>query len=624
MRKSILFLMAINILYAYDSTIVVEAPKTELTDNLIFEDDFHNSKNQTLDEKLKNDTSYISTKDSFNKDSISFRGIKTTATNVIEDLIPSYRTTGGNIDFYTNYNMYEISTNMMITPSSTGVSSMGSDIELHTKKPKKKFEGQINTIISLNDNEQKIYLGSLQKNYYVQFFTTRYDRDSYNLSNDFTTTLEQASKNRLNSDNRYNSFELKGGVNINDNHSLKLKVVQTKNRFGIEPNVYDNSALFSYARMNKKDLNSIYGYYDYINDQYKVNFRLYYDDYQDIYNIYNDNRYTTHWPTSLYDDSRFGALFKITANGNLLDEYSFVMKLDENKHIWNEEGRGHIPKFKYQDFSSSIIGKKEFDNITLNAAITYKSFKPLKVDYDGDPAFTQQQDGTKNRSLDYQLVLNYLLEETNLYYISHSKTTKVPSMSEMFSFFPWDVVNVDLNVESSTNYEIGYKRFLDYGLYSFSLFDYSVKDKILKNTNGKYANLDKAKHQGLEFRYDNRYFNKHNFKFSYSYIRAKDQNDKELELIPKNKLVIEDKINIDKIYSANIQYLYLSKRKDDTSSGTKELSSYSLVNLYLSANLSRDWDMAVGVKNLFDKNYSNAYGYPSEGRNIYGMVSWKF
>jgi outer membrane cobalamin receptor len=44
----------------------------------------------------------------------------------------------------------------------------------------------------------------------------------------------------------------------------------------------------------------------------------------------------------------------------------------------------------------------------------------------------------------------------------------------------------------------------------------------------------------------------------------------------------------------------------------------------LNANLSNSWKATMGVKNLFDKNYESAYGYPAQGRNIYGLLSWSF
>mgnify|MGYP005989025061 CR=1 FL=1 len=621
MKKYLPLLFTTSLLYG-NNAIVIEAPQSDITDHLIFKEDNENSKNNTLDEKLKNDISYFLVNDNHNKNSISFRGIKSTATNVIEDLIPSFKTTNGNIDFYYNHTMYDISSNMLITPSSLGVSSMGSDIELLTKKPKKSLEAQLSSSISQNDNEQKLYIGTKQKQYFLQLNTNRYDRDNYKISDDFKETTEQSSKTRNNSDKKQNSFELKAGLNLNDNDSISIKYKSTKSDFGVEPNIYDGSAWNAYSRVNEKNLKSIYGYYDHKNDDYEANIRIYFDNYKDRYDIYSDKTYNTlSFTSSLYDDTRLGLVAK-SKFINEQDEISFVLKIQEDEHVWRRDGNSFTPNFKYRSLDGSIISQKVYNDFTIKSAVTYKDFRPVKVDYDGDTSYTQDTSGTKNDTLDYQIGLDYL-KDSNLWYISHSKTTRTPSMSEMFAFFSWNSINPDLKAESSQNIELGYKRFLNYGLYSLSLYNYNIKNKIVM-VNNQAENLNKAKHQGMEFRYENRYFQKHNFRFSYNYTQAKDSSGKNLELIPQNKLIIEDKININRNYSSNIQYIYLSKRNDDTNSGVKNLSSHSLVNIYLNSKLSNQWEATIGVKNLLDKYYESAYGYASEGRNIYGLITWKF
>lgn len=618
MKKFIIFLCIVVSLHSNDE-ISISTPKIKITDNYFSIEDSDDKKDQTLFEKIENDVSYVAVKDQHNQNSISFRGMKSTATNIIEDLIPSYRTTGGNVDFYYDYNMYKLNSNMLLSPSSLGVSSMGSDIELFSKTPEQQYEGEVAFSFSQYDNQQKLYLGTGEKEYYVQLYINNYRQNNYKLPSDFNNTIEQPSKTRLNSDNHQNSFEIKSGYRINDKNSFSFKYKNTKSDYGLEPNIYDNSD--GYKRMNQKDLQSIYGYYDYLDENLEMNFRLYYDDYQDIYDYYTDNTYSSLlFPSSLFDDSRIGLIAKAKFEKDL-DELSFVLRGEKNEHIWKREGNIHIPEFQFQEFNGSVIGKKVFNNITIDSALTYKDFRPVNVTYDGDPSYTQNDQGSKNKALDYQIGLNYLINN-GVWYLSHSKTTKIPSMAEMFAFFPWDKINTDLEAEKSNNIEIGYKHFLDTGLYSLSLFHYNIKDKIA-NDNGEFVNLNKAIHEGAEFRYESRYKN-HNLKLSYSYLSAKDGDNKNLELIPRDKLVLEDKIDLDNVYSTNIQYIYIGKREDKTDSGIKELNAYSLVNLYLNANYSKNLNLTIGVNNLFDKYYESAYGYPNEARNIYGKLTWKF
>ncbi len=499
---------------------------------------------------------------------------------------------------------------------------MGSDIELLSKKVKKEFESEIKYNVSQSDNSQNIYLGTNQKDYFIQFDANRYDRDSYQISNDFTPTIEQPSKERLNSDYSNNSYELRSGYVINDNDEIRLKYKNTKSEFGYAPNIYDNGGGYGYRRIDQKDLQSLYGYYDHSGQSYEANIRVYYDQYQDIYNFYTDNNYGTYEDDpSLYDDSRIGVLGKLKFK-SLKDELSFVIKEQQDQHIWKRVGINYIPKFQYRDFSSSIIGKKLIGNLTINGALTYKKFEPITVDYDGDPKFTEPNDGATNDTLDYQIGLDYLVDN-NFWYLSHAKTSRNPSMSEMFTFFTKDKINPNLKVEKSNNIEVGYKRFIDEGFYSFGLFHYDITDKI-ENINDQNVNIAKATHKGAELKYDNRYSKKHNFKIAYSYTIAKDNNNNDLNLIPNNKLIFEDTISINAKNSFNVQYIYIDERIEKIETITHRLDSYSLTNIYFKTRLNNQWSCTAGVKNMFDKYYESAYGNPAEGRNIYAQMKWVF
>lgn len=629
MKKYFTYLLTFSILYSNDNfliidTINVSAPKEDLTNTTILTaDDIKYSKEETLNEQLNTNPSYIPTKDVIGQNTISFRGIKPSATNVIVDLIPLYRTTTGYIDLSNNYNNYDVVSNMGVSPSSLGVSSMGSDIELISKKPKQNFEGEIITNISLYDNNEKLFIKYKDKDYFIQLSANNYDRNSYKLSDNFVATTEQPSTKRINSDKRYMDYELWLGHDINDNDSISFKYKEITSDFGIEPNIYDNSNWDAYSRMQKKDLKSFYGYYDYIIDNFEINGRIYYDQYADIWAIYEDNTYTSLYPLSLYDDKRIGTVLKATISNDNNDKLSYVLNIQEDQHLWKEDGRVYVPTFEYQTVNTSIIGKKNFNKISLDSAITYKNFKPTKVDYDNDPSFTQNNEGVSDHAFDYQMVLGYL-EDINFWYISHSKITKAPTMEEMFAFFPWYNLNINLQPEESNNIEVGYKRFLNTnGLFSIGLFHYDIKDKIVPQ-NGGYINLDKATHKGAEFKYENRFFDIHKFSLGYEYLIAKDGDNNDLELIPKNKFILEEKILFNSKYSSTVQYVYLSDRIDNTNNGTKNLSDYSFVNLFFNAKLVKNFTSTIGVKNLFDTNYEIAYGFPSQGRNLYGQLVWNF
>ena len=60
----------------------------------------------------------------------------------------------------------------------------------------------------------------------------------------------------------------------------------------------------------------------------------------------------------------------------------------------------------------------------------------------------------------------------------------------------------------------------------------------------------------------------------------------------------------------------------DNAANTTRLGGYSLINLYASTSLSKDWTFLARVNNLTDKNYQLANTYTTPGRTFYTGVRW--
>ncbi|MBS0293938.1 MAG: TonB-dependent receptor [Proteobacteria bacterium] len=63
------------------------------------------------------------------------------------------------------------------------------------------------------------------------------------------------------------------------------------------------------------------------------------------------------------------------------------------------------------------------------------------------------------------------------------------------------------------------------------------------------------------------------------------------------------------------------QRYDDAANKTR-LGGYTLVNLYASRRLARDYQVVARVDNLADKNYTLANGYATPGRMLYVGLKW--
>lgn len=621
-RKTILWILiaTINANSEILNSIIIEEKKEKPSDLLFFEEDFENKNQKNLVEKLSTNISFHEITDEFGAPTISFRGIDYRATNYSENLIPLYKTTTQNpllINAIKNQSM--IISNNARTPSTFGVTSLGSDLEIVNKNPKKKFEGNFKTTLSQYEIKNSLSLNTKQDNYYIKSDFVYFNRDKYKLSKDFENTSFQDSKTRINSDRENRAISLKSGYFLNDKDEIAIKYNNTKSTYGNEPQIHGDN-YYDFTRVEFQDIESFYGYFDHKEADYNFYFRTYYDKFEDFWRIYKDHTYTTEKKTPvIYDDRRIGLLSKLELNkeNSLL---SFVLNYEENKHITKRESwLPAKPKYKYQTVKSSILYKHHIEKLTIDTALTHKKYKPLDINYDGHN-FTFDESGSKDSLTDVQIAFNYKVNDKNEFYLSFARTSKIPTMKQMFAFSDYIEPNPNLKAEISRNIELGMNHYLKDGIVRISLYNYALKNKIEK-VNDKYVNINRAKHQGFELRYMTIYKN-HYLNADYAYSRAKDNTGLALDLIPRHKIVISDKIELNKKLDTTLEMIYESKKFEDEEKD--QINSYTVFNTHASYKINKYLKTIVSIKNIFDKNYELDYGMPKEGRNYYVSINLDF
>ena len=66
----------------------------------------------------------------------------------------------------------------------------------------------------------------------------------------------------------------------------------------------------------------------------------------------------------------------------------------------------------------------------------------------------------------------------------------------------------------------------------------------------------------------------------------------------------------------------VSGQRYDYVTNKTRLGGYTLLNLYASTRLARDYQILARLDNLADKNYTLANGYATPGRTLYVGVKW--
>ncbi len=576
----------------------------------------------TLYDRVERDVSFSVVTDSKGEEAISFRGLTHKATEYVEDGIPLYRTTNGFVDAKFTMTNSELQINDGSGTSSLGVSPMGGEVQINTSNPTKKFESNLGTSISNNDEYYHAYVGSMVDNVYVKADASYYHRSDYTLSDDFTPTPAQDKRSRVNSDKDQKNFAIKSGIFIDDQIHLAGKVSVTRSEYGMPPNVYtnvDSPVWDAYSRIDRKDLNSFYLYGDYHTDDLELTIRAYYDEYEDLFAIYDSPDYKASLPEVTYNDTRLGTVIKGIKRQDTHTS-TFILQAEENKHM-RSGGNLDTAKYKADTFKISLLHLWELEPLwQVEGGVSYTLMQAKEA----ANASTLEPAEDKN-TLDAQVKLTYTNEQS-LIYGSFANKSRMPAMSEMFTFFPWREENPGLKPEKSIQYTAGYQHTLvEKTFIDLSIYYYDVSDLIIFRDNG-YINRESAEHYGAEIRLNTAYFEKNNVRFSYAYAHTQDSEGEALEFVPFHQFKIEDTIDLTSTLTAYVGYQYIGSRySSNTATYSDEqlnLEGYHLVDTQVAYKITNSANCRVGIKNLLDESYEWRYGYPAEGRSYYVSLEW--
>jgi len=590
--------------------------------HILSQTDASRTASTSLHERLQRDVSFNTIQ---NQGALSFRGLSHKATDFVEDGIPIFSTVNGFTNTQVYMNDVELEINDGSGFSSFGVSPMGGEVLIHSKLPVKQFQSKVKTTITSNDEYIYTNIGSKIDNFYIQADTTYYHRSDYELSDNYDATSLQNKGARLNSDMQQKSVSLKSGIFLGDGTHLGTKISVNRSEYGIPPNIYADQGTpvvwDAYTRIDAIYLNSFYLYADHNVDDMTLSFRGYYDEYEDRWRIFNEPDYQSSWPLMIYDDKRMGTILKGSMQNNA-HKSTIVLQFEHNEHNAREQCALSDPKFVLHTFKGSYLHLWKPDTAwQVDSAISYTLLKDKKRDNVSiiDPAEDKEV-------WDALLKLTYT-DDLSTYYGSVAKKSRMPSMNQMFTFFPWEVANPDLKPERSIQYAAGYQYMLDEtSLIDMSMYYYDISDLIIYRNNG-YINHEEAENYGVEIRLESERYKDHLLQLSYAYTHARDSEDEFLELIPEHRLKLDDTITINHKWEGHIGYQYIGSRySQNTATYTdewKNLNGYHLVDTQLSYNGIKQTTFRAGIKNVLDEAYESKYGYPTEGRSFYLSVEWE-
>ena len=135
-------------------------------------------------------------------------------------------------------------------------------------------------------------------------------------------------------------------------------------------------------------------------------------------------------------------------------------------------------------------------------------------------------------------------------------------------------------------------------------------------------NIDKAVLQGISLEVGTKIGS---YKL-YSSLDMQDPRDKGTDTLIERRARYHGVIGLDHTYQSfksGLDIVYSGYRYDSPKQ-VNRLGGYALLNLHATYDLNNDWQLFGRWNNVFDKQYSQAFGYNTAGSNVFVGIRYGF
>ncbi len=469
-------------------------------------------------------------------------------------------------------------------------------------------------------------------------------REGFFLSDGFSPTPAQNKGLRNNSDLYRDNAFANVGYSPSDKTSLGLTYSYTQDSHGIPPYDGDPTSPFGnnvkYERIDSSENNQV---------QFAMNHDFggplsvkawgYYNQLDMLDNFYDDASYTTQnnkGSSSTDSSTRIGgANFQLRGDFGKcgIGTVGFMGEDDE----WIASG------FKVVNIGTNknpVLVKQPFnadDSFQLYSGLFQYEVSPIEHlgFVSGLGIHEQARENGSNDDYSYLLGVYYDLFKGTRLKANTSRKVRFPTLRDLYNVGN-PQGNPNLVPEWSLNYEAGVEQDLPaktlLSVTGFIIDAHNFIEAVNTGPSVSVAeNHDKYLFRGFEISAENRYIQNLLVRASYSFMHS--QNDDpgihtdELQYRPRDKVALDANYRFRCGTSINATLLYVANQYDVSNDGLQALRmpSYTVVNLKVNQSLmNNSLDLYIGVRNLFDENYADNFGYPQAGRTVYGGMRYRF
>ncbi|CAM3526483.1 TonB-dependent receptor plug domain-containing protein [Arcobacter aquimarinus] len=448
-------------------------------------------------------------------------------------------------------------------------------------------------------------------------------------------TKEAKNGVHVNFNSEFGSFQTKKyGMSVSnktDKYSVKLSAdriltdgFSSQTPFGdrvddYEKDGYRNTTVNLKGSYNITDEDSINLSYHHINsfveydDWNAPNANLHSDNESNLYSLGYNKNYKNHNIKLKYDISEFEKKELEATNSWQVRDYNGKVKLlDLTDNI------------SYFDKDSLLIGfsheKTEVDYIKGNNATnkddnTNKAIYITNTNYLGDFAITEslRRDDYSNFGSKYtgKIGVKYNVNEDLSFNANYGTAYNAPNIINILN--PWGISNPDLEPEKIKGFDIS-STYKDFTLTYFK----NKIDNLMNWQSSKYVNIDGTSTiEGYEAKYSKLIIEDLLLNLNYTYLSAKDSQERELARRPKNQVGFGvDYYGISNLHF-NINGQYIGERYDGANKTGRETGNYTLWNSVINYEINKTFSTYLKVDNIFNKYYQTIDGYATAQRSAY-------
>ena len=547
-------------------------------------------------------------------------------------------------------------------------------VNLRTAKPRKEFEFSAKYMNffdrRMHDQGRMVAasIGTRQDLYYLKG-TFVYDKqDFFTLPEGFDAAPQQGTGRRKNSDHKNMSANIIGGWTPTDDVDIMVGYMRQSFKKGQPFDAaqyradasgkqtypfqrswywpeYETSRLYTNANFN-------------LSKQAHLKAVVYYDWHQDKSESYTDINMTKRdYPDKKYDQYTVGGQLTFdytfnTANKLALSAgYRILSHKEYNDYaVFDDSG---LPKNKkkkkadigdeldehitegYWDFGAEYT-LKPVERLTLVFGTSLSTMTPMTLESrdhttGGMHSYKNGLDDTKTL-FNYQVGTFYDLTERHEIFATFAKKSRFATMRERYYRNGDTPANPDLNPEHAYHYELGYKGLIgDWLKLNTSVYYSDVNDMITsKGPKGAmyFENLNRATFYGFEAGAEaviNQYLSAGGV---FNYMRWDNcTNDEKLTQLPEMTstlyAVVSPVEGLSVIPQVNISSgFYWSTSADD--GPYRKSPNFATVDIKAVYDITKNFSVEAGVRNLFDQEYAYSAYYPEQGRNFFVGVSANF